>query len=262
MKSLLAALRFLTVLPFPGSWATAAGDLAGSLLWFPVVGALIGAAGAGAWVGLERALPAMPATVLVLALLVLASGGLHLDGLSDAADGLLSSRPREAALEIMRSGRAGPMGVFAIAAVLGLKFTAISFTYQLDEHAVWRVFLLMPVAGRAALLLSMAVLPYARPAGGLGSPFYAGPRKAAAAWGLGFLAAAGGLVAGWAGLVAAGAAAAVTLLFAVWVWLRLGGATGDTLGAACELAEAAAALALAGCFKHHLAAAAPGWAPW
>ena len=188
MKPLVAALRFLTVLPLPARWPTTAEDLGRSLPFFPLVGALIGAAAAGLSLGAAWALPPWPAAVVVAAGGVLFSGGLHLDGLSDSADGLLSSRPRERALEIMRDGRAGPMGVFAVVCVMALKISALAYLVPLkDGSTLWRAAFLMPVAGRAAILVSMSLLPYARPAGGLGSAFYAGARRASAVWALIFL---------------------------------------------------------------------------
>lgn len=243
MRPFFAALKFLTVLPVPARWAGGEEALARSAACFPLVGLLIGAAAAGAALALHELLPAAPAAVLVVLLLAGASGGLHLDGLSDAADGFLSARPRERVLEIMRDARAGPMGAAAVAGVLLLKSAALASLGE--KEAFWLAALLMPLAGRCALTLAMAVLPYARPEGGLGSVFWRRSRAPAALVGLAVLAGGAGLAARWAGLAAALGALAVALALALWSRRRIGGATGDTLGATCELAEAAVPLVLA-----------------
>jgi len=216
-------------------------ELSGSLPFFPVVAVLIGAATAGlAWC-LSFILPPLPLGALVVVALVAVSGGLHMDGLSDTADGFFSSRPRERILEIMKDSHAGPMGVTAVASILVLKVSALG---SLHAAAVWRTALLMPVAVRCALLLGMAVLPYARPEGGLASIFYKTGRKLSAVWGLAVLAGTGLAVAGAAGLVSAGCSVLSVLLVSAWSYRKIGGATGDTLGATCEVAETVTALTM------------------
>jgi adenosylcobinamide-GDP ribazoletransferase len=242
MWRLTAALKFLTVLPVPSGGDTRERDLAGSLPFFPVVGLLIGALVAALALGLGRVLPPLPAAALIVIALVAVSGGLHLDGLSDSADGFFSSRPRERILEIMRDSRAGPMGIIAIVSVMGLKFATLAST---PEIHLWSAVFLMPIAGRCALVVGMASLPYARPEGGLGSALYKGWRKTSAGLSILLLVSAGWIVAGWAGLIAAGSSVLVTLLLAAYTYHKIGGATGDTLGAGCEIAEVVPALTLA-----------------
>ncbi len=241
MKRFFAALGFLTVLPVPEGWGGGERELSRCAPFFPVVGLLIGAVAAGwAW-GLGRVLPAWPASVLTVIALIGVSRGLHMDGLSDTADGFLSSRPRERILEIMRDSHVGAMGVMAIVCAVCLKVAALA---SLPEGVRWRAALLMPVAGRCALVVSMAALPYARGTEGLGALFYRGRSRMDAAWAVLFLGLVGGAAAGAAGLVASALSVALTLLFAVYTFRKIGGATGDTLGAACELAEIVPALAL------------------
>ena len=84
MRQLLAALRFLTILPIPGRMGTAREDLTGSPVWFPVVGLVIGGIAAAAAYGLTQILPVMPAAVLVVFVLWILCGGLHLDAGVDA----------------------------------------------------------------------------------------------------------------------------------------------------------------------------------
>ncbi len=243
MKRFLAALRFLTVFPIPGPWGHAQEDLAGSVPCFPLVGLLLGAGAGALALGLSRVLSPPPACVLVVIALLAASGGLHMDGLSDTADGFFSARRRERMLEIMRDSHIGAMGVMAIVCVLLLKVAALA---SIPQRTMWRAVFLMPVAGRCALVVSMAVLPYARTEGGLAAVFYTKRPRLTALWAAGVLAGAGGLILGVAGLVAAVASLAIVLLFAVYTVRKIGGATGDTLGAACEIAEIVPALTLCG----------------
>ncbi len=234
MQPFLAAIRFLTICPLPASEPAEDQNLARSAPFFPLVGLCIGAAAAGLDDGLSRILPPLPVAVLMTVFLLSVSGGLHLDGLADTSDGFFSSRPRERMLEIMRDSRTGPMGVTAIVCVLMLKVTLLACV---PHAARWWVFLLMPFAGRTALLMKMSILSYVRPEGGLAavfqghiSPFYLLP----AVFGLAFL---GWVAGGWPGLTAGLASFGIVLLFAAYVKSKIGGYTGDTLGAACELTE-------------------------
>ncbi|MCC6580472.1 MAG: adenosylcobinamide-GDP ribazoletransferase [Phycisphaeraceae bacterium] len=242
MRRLLAAFRFLTVLPIPGSWGTAETDLAGSVPFFPVVGlALGGIAFALAWGAQQLALPPLLVSAALTVAMLSFSGGLHMDGLSDTADGFLSSRPRERILEIMKDSHVGAMGVIAIVCVLLVKFAAMA---SLPPTRVAFAAMLMPLAGRCMIVAQMALLPYARP-GGLGSVFYQRRHRLAAAWACVVLGAAGMMTLKIPGLATAGVCLLVTLAFSLKCRRKIGGATGDTFGATCELAETAVAVTLA-----------------
>lgn len=241
MKRLLAALRFLTILPIPGTWGTGADDLAASVPFFPVVGLVLGAAAAAlACAMTPLASPLVTAAVLVVVLLGF-SGGLHMDGLSDTADGFLSSRPRDRMLEIMKDSHTGAMGVIAIVSVMLLKFASLA---SLDASRLWPAALLMPLAGRSAMVVHMALLPYARDTG-LATVFYQRRPRAAAIWAAGLLALVAWFACEFRGLAVWAAWAIATLLLAAYVRRKIGGATGDTFGAVCELVETVPVLTLA-----------------
>ncbi len=244
MKPFFSALRFLTPVPVPDRWSGDTDDLRTGLFYFPVVGLITGGVVAALGYGLGRILGPLPASTLVVIALIAASRGLHVDGLADTADGFFSSRSRERILEIMRDSRTGPMGVAAIASILLLKISLLS---AVGGPLKWRVVLLMPLAGRCALLLVMAFFPYARSEGGLATVFRSGRRRLAvlAIWAIVVLAAAGWLLGSWTGLAAAGGSIAVGLLFGLYSWRRIRGYTGDTLGATCELVESVPALVFA-----------------
>jgi adenosylcobinamide-GDP ribazoletransferase len=179
--SCFAAFRFLTIFPLPSSLGRAAEDLAGSTFFFPVVGLTLGLMAAGsAWL-LWQIFPPLVAAVLLTFLLLSFSGALHLDGLADTADGFLSARDRARTLEIMRDSRIGVMGVAALFLALSLKVSCLAL---MDRELVCRASLLMPLAGRCSILLAMAVLPYVRPEGGLGTLFYSRHLRRAAVTGM------------------------------------------------------------------------------
>lgn len=244
MAKFFAALRFLTIIPMPGHLGDEAAALAKSLIYFPVVGVVIGFVCATIGWLLWPLLPALPAAAVMVFLLLAISGGLHLDGLADSADGLFSARPREQILAIMRDSHIGSMGVIALIMVLLIKTAALASLPQ--TQAVGALFL-MPIAGRCLMIFMMALLPYVRGPEGKAALFY---QQASQQKKIVYLTAAllysgcwyGG---GGAGLMAGAAAVLLMFAFASLCRHKIGGATGDTLGATCELSETVVALVLA-----------------
>ncbi|MEJ2200959.1 MAG: adenosylcobinamide-GDP ribazoletransferase, partial [Desulfuromonadaceae bacterium] len=198
MKSLLAAIGFLTILPLPKRWQSGGDDLARSPAWFPAVGALLGAGTALVDFGLGLFLPPLVVSCCSVLLLLAASGGLHMDGLADTADGFFSGRNPERMLEIMRDSRSGPMGVMAICSLLLLKTVTLA---AVPAPLRISTLVLMPLAGRTALTLSLTTLPYARQDGGLAGVFH--PERWQALLAAVVLPAAGWLLQGLTGLVTA-----------------------------------------------------------
>ncbi|HKB92790.1 MAG TPA: adenosylcobinamide-GDP ribazoletransferase [Gaiellaceae bacterium] len=242
LRALAAAVCFLTRLPL-GRWISVDGEdvmRAGAI--FPLVGAGIGAAVGGAAFALAHLLSAWLAAVLALAVGVVLTGALHIDALADSADAL-GARSRERALEIMRDHAIGSYGAVAIALDLLLKVGALS---ALIAHGdVVRVAVSAGALSRAAAVLSAALLPYARADVGLGTPLtQAGSGRALLAFAVGAALAVG--LAGWHGAILAATALALTLLGTAACRRRLGGVTGDTLGAALELIETAVLVTAAG----------------
>lgn len=238
MKPLIAALQFLTICPGVARVACSERDIGRSTAWFAVVGLLIGAVVAALDRGAMMVFPPLLSSVIAVVVLAAASGGLHTDGLADTADGFLSSRPRERVLEIMRDSRTGAMGVLAIGCMLLLKTTALA---AVPGDWRWPVLVLMPLAGRCSMVLQLHGLPYAR-TGGLCSVFVAHRQRMDVA-----LAVVVPVAVGWflAGAVGVGAVAVAFLAvggLARWSRNKIGGFTGDTLGAGCEVAELAVAL--------------------
>ncbi len=238
MKYLFAAIQFLTIFPVSAGFQSGERELQRSVLFFPVVGLFLGGILAVADYGIGLVLPPLLCSAIIVILMMAVSGCLHMDGLADTADGFLIARPKERILEIMRDSRVGSMGVVAVISVLILKVAALA---SVASHRHWAVVFLMPLAGRCALVLGMSVVPYARPQGGLASAF-GRPKWPASAFSILMLAAISWTLLRGMGLAAAGLAMLATVLISFWCKGKIGGFTGDTLGAECELAEIAPAL--------------------
>lgn len=240
LLALADALRFLTIIPIPGGPPLSSERFARSVALFPLAGALIGAllAGLGLASGLVWSAEARP--VLLVVAWGIVTAGLHLDGASDTFDAVMSWRPRQRKLEIMRDSRVGAMGVLALIAVLALKATWLHAAGDGWLPAVW----LAPVLGRWSMAYGLCWFPPAR-AEGLGYAVQPHVRRGdfvvATATALALALA----LAGTYGLVACALVWLGAHLLAMW-WTRdLGGLTGDTYGALCELTEVVALAALA-----------------
>ena len=239
LQPFLAALQFLTIIPVGGRIPQTA--LGRAMPWFPVAGLVIGVgAGLAYTLALLLGLPPMAASLVGVLVLSGLSGFLHLDGVADTADGFFSARSREKILDIMRDSHVGTMGVVGLFAVLGLKWAALT---SMPPVAAWKALVLAPVLGRAAQVCSMALLPYARSTGGLASIFINSRRRSDIYWTLG-IAGIASLLAGGAGVAALILGAVAAYLFSLWCLKKIGGITGDTVGAATELVETAALCAI------------------
>ncbi|MFH2124548.1 MAG: adenosylcobinamide-GDP ribazoletransferase [Pseudomonadota bacterium] len=241
LATFLAALRFLTIVPIAWRCEEDGRFFTASLPWFPVIGLLIGLAVAGLVSCIAPFFPSSVVAVAAIVVLAAVSGCLHLDGLADSGDGLLSARPRERILEIMRDSHTGAMGVIALIVVLLGKFAALT---ALSGATLFTTLIAMPLAGRCAIVLTMAILPYAREGEGLGRLFYSPSSRLTALWSLVFLVVAFAWSGGRVLLPVLTALILTVLLFALWCRSKIGGATGDTLGAVCELTELMVAVAM------------------
>jgi adenosylcobinamide-GDP ribazoletransferase len=250
MRQFTLAVTFLTGIPLPVEGDVSPADLWRSMGWYPLVGLALGAAAWGVYAGLLELLPSLVAAVLVVLLLEAVTRGLHIDGLMDTADGVLSGAPRERALEIMKDSSVGAMGVVAAVLILMLKVAALGALSRADAAAP---LLAGWCAARALPALDVYAWPYAR-AAGTGEAFTRERTPGPVAMAAGLLAAGvvattlvtvtvDGAGAWYAGLVVTVVAMAVALLVQAAVAKRLGGLTGDVYGMGIELAEAAALVA-------------------
>lgn len=240
MRGFLVAVQFLTRIPIPRSLSASAEDRGRSVAFYPLVGLLLGALMAG----LQNALSVVDVglqSALILLAWVLLTGGLHIDGLGDSADAWAGSHgDRAKALRIMKDSASGPAAVTAITLVLLIKFAALSVLVQ---KAVWLGAFLAPVLGRMAIVLLFLTTPYVRPEGlGVAQAAFLMRRTAIMVLSVFAIAIA---ACGPAAISALAAALSLLLILRVMMMRRLGGATGDTLGAACELIETSVVLVVA-----------------
>lgn len=235
---LILATGFLTILPVNSSrLADRQVSLGQSAGWFPWIGALIGLAAGATWWASGLVLPPALAAVLAVSVWVALTGGLHLDGLADCCDGLLSAAPRDRRLEIMRDPRVGTFGALGLCLALGVKAAAI---YSLPASAAIPAMLLAASSARGLLLLARGQ-PGARP-GGMGEEFTGGLRRAALP--LAALPLVGlSILLGWNSLPALLAALLTTAAIFSLARRRIGGLTGDVLGCVVETGELAVLLA-------------------
>lgn len=241
MTSPLAAVSFLTRIPVAPGRVREMEEVARAQAWFPAVGLLLG----GALLAVDRvaskALPPASVDVLIVVTLALLTGAIHLDGLADSADGLFGGATRGRRLELMRDVHAGTYAVTAVVCVLALKWAGL-VALPLDVRT--EALLCVPCLARFAMLVVIAVFPYARSEGvGLGFRRHAWPWGVCIGGGTALFTAAvllgpGGL------LVLAGAIAAALALGALSSRL-IGGVTGDVYGATAEVCEALLLLVIA-----------------
>ena len=227
-----------------------------AILWLPAIGLLAGGTGAGVLFAVARLNATGPGRLLgaalAVAVIAVLTGGLHLDGLADTADGLGSRRPAAAALDIMRRPDIGPMGVGALVLLLLVQVSALAAVPRPPLAAA--ALLLAEVTGRVSVVIATAA-PAARPRGfgALVAGRTTAAERALIVGALASFVAAAALTAGGPVLAARGLAAALAGLLAGRLLQRtahrrLGGLTGDVFGAILQVSATAVLLtaALAG----------------
>ncbi len=234
MSGLFTALRLLSIFPIPGRDAE---EMSSALPWFPLTGAILGGALYGlalladGWSG--GGWPNGVAAAVLLGGVVL-TGALHLDGLADWADSFGEGRDKQAALAIMKDSRIGAFGVIALVLVLLIKWVSLVRLIEADAF-VWIV--VACIVSRTMQVELAACLPYARPEGGTGASIIQGARRSHRIWALLAALIMLAVLGGQAGVLALGAGWAACRGFGWWCRRRLGGVTGDLLGAGSEIVE-------------------------
>ncbi|WP_256865180.1 adenosylcobinamide-GDP ribazoletransferase [Paenibacillus sp. 32352] len=245
-----AAFQFLTRLPVPVTLEYNDALFRRSVVFYPLVGAVMGLLlGAAGWL-LQGWLPPGVTSVLLLALWVAMTGGLHLDGLMDTADGIFSYRSREKMLEIMKDSRVGAMGVIACVLVLLCKWTLLQQWLPLSWTGSLFVLPLAALWSRWYMVVAIAFWPYARQEetghNRIGAFFRGLQAKhvilhtglallltCCLVWMMGESLLSSALIIGAAALGCLAAGVSIS----VFISRKLGGLTGDTYGAINELLE-------------------------
>lgn len=239
-RRLLATFQYFTRVPMPRWVEHEAAHLNGTVRYLPLVGIVVGAvAAACAWAG-ARVFPVTLAMILSTAVTLVLTGAFHEDGLADTADGLGGSYTRERALEIMKDSRIGTFGALALIFVLAAKITALA-ALPIGEAMV------ALVSGHALSRWCAVLLVWRMPYARADSTTRAQPvveRMSFADVTIASMFALAPLALGLPHAIVGASAAAVTCIgLGLWYRRRLGGYTGDTLGATQQLTELAFYLA-------------------
>jgi adenosylcobinamide-GDP ribazoletransferase len=240
MNSFLLALQFLTIFPIPGKVDYRPKEFSSSLRWFFLVGLLIGfLQWFFAWAGLRYHCPVDLLAPMILIVGLISTGGLHLDGMADTADGFGAGTDRDSILRIMKDHRIGVYGIAAIVLILYVKIIAISYVLKAGQLGL---ILLAPMLCRALLSVTCTLLPYAR-SEGTGKAFAEGNFFKHAFPSLLISVAILFSLFRLVGLFVFGFVCLAALLVCLYCYGKIKGFTGDTLGAQCETTEIAALLA-------------------
>lgn len=244
-KRFILMMQFMTSIPINVAVRAEKEDFGKGLMAAPFVGLVIGAFLAVGYFVFSPLFPSNVTAVFTMAIYILLTGGIHIDGLGDTADGLFSNRPKEKILEIMKDSRVGTNAVLAVLLVVLLDTSLIS---ALDDKAVFVLFL-MPVAGRVGSLIASGTSRYAGISDGPGRWCVECCGKKEVIRGLinyififllCAVCAGIGCISQNIGDILAVITAGIIPPFSAFILARilgkrLGGVTGDILGAVCEL---------------------------
>ncbi len=251
MKNFLCAIKFLTIFPIDPRNKIIPLNMGLTMVWFPAVGLLIGALLVAVYFLLIMWFPSPVADALILVVYIIITGGLHLDGLADSCDGIFGGYDKENRLEIMRQSTIGTFGVLGLICILGIKY--ICLHNLIYDGVAWTnlfvragsllvsqkgtALLLMPAIGRWTQVLAAALSAYARKEEGVGKVFIDNVRLRHAIYSALFL-----LIPLWFfcrinGLMIFAIVTFVALLIIQYIKGKIGGMTGDTLGAINEISE-------------------------
>lgn len=225
------ALRFLTVFPLPGGTDPVTSNLARATVFFPLVGFLIGAVSLGLYLLARPFLPPDAADLILLLAPVALTGGLHLDGFADFCDGFFAGGNKAEILRIMKDPHIGVWGAVGLTMLLIAKW---EFLHHLPAKAGF--FLFAMIVSRWVQAAMAFCLPYAGAPGGLAERV-AGKMTVGQWAGATFFLLPAFLLIPMKGWLVFPALAAFLICLGLFFQRRLGGITGDLLGAASELTE-------------------------
>jgi adenosylcobinamide-GDP ribazoletransferase len=233
LKMFLMQIQFLTRVPIPVKIEFDEKKFAKSMILSPVIGLLTGIILGGIYYFVQMTGKQIFAAVAVVTAEIIITGGLHLDGLADTFDGIFSNRPKNKMLNIMKDSRIGTNGTLALILIILCKTALL---VSINEMRLVLYLFAMPAVSRMSILWAAGTSAYAARDGmGKSVVKYTGVKEIIS----------GTIISGiisavflrWASLVVLPAAIAFTLLFCAYVKRKIGGITGDIIGAVIELTE-------------------------
>ena len=237
LKRFVLMLQFFTIFPINISIDSDSKDFGKGLVFAPIIGIIIGVCLVIVLIFSKIILPIPLTAIVLVSAYVLITGGLHLDGLADTFDGVFSNRSRERMLEIMRDSRIGTNGVLALIVIMAFYFTGLYYllNVEMKMEDLGKILIALPIAGRMGSLIGAGISNYARTSDGLGKSFidFCGIKEiiiGSIAPLLVFF-----LLFGQIGLLLFLIPVFSSIIVTKFFNSKLGGATGDTLGATCEL---------------------------
>jgi adenosylcobinamide-GDP ribazoletransferase len=244
VNSFLLALRFLTIIPLGRQKETFRGSIASAGKYYPIIGLLIGGLAWLFYYCIQHFFPAMVSVGLLMIFMVILTGALHLDGLADCLDGLYGGTDLGGRLDIMKDVHLGTMGVIGLILILGIKYLLLREI--LAFSSLWLWIILVPVISRWTPIFLAFLYKYARPEGGLGKALVEGTGKKELFW---------ATLLAWTPILALSGYQGLGLILVVLLWSflcgeyfrrKVGGVTGDILGAVIETSEVWAMLYVVG----------------
>lgn len=234
MKQFILMIQFLTRIPLPITLDVTDEDFTKGFKYFPVVGSIIGGLIYAIHFILRSYIGDFAMAVVIILSYLYITGGLHMDGLSDSADGLFSGRSKERILEIMKDSRIGSNGALAMVFVILLK---IAFMLEIPNGDVGLILLVMPMISKYTVVFITSISTYARP-GGMGNWFIGKVKFSdflfSTVFTIGIL-----LLINPSYLLIVGGCGLFGLMFRRFCYKQIDGLTGDTIGALSELTDVA-----------------------
>ncbi len=241
LRRFITALSFLTILPVPGTAHGSEADLSHAPFYFPLVGMVIALLLLVIYFFVSLFLPFTVSVVITVLSMSWISGGLHMDGLADTADGFLSGKKRADILRIMKDSAVGSFGSLAIVSVLAVKVSAL---LSIQEWNIASAVFIAALGGRCAMLTLISVGDYIQRDGvNLGSVFLKNRSGWNAGWALAWMVVSSLIFTGSVMLILV-IYLMTTALFYFYCLKKIGGVTGDNYGALCEITEAILLIAM------------------
>lgn len=232
MRGFLVALQFLTIFPLQIKSEIKEKDFGRTLIYFPIVGALIGLVLALILLAFDF-LPHLVKIALVLVGSIIITGAIHLDGFADTCDGFFSGKSKEKILNIMHDPHIGTMGVIAVVSLLLLKF---SLMVSISKDILWKSLIIMVVFSRWIQVLACYLSKYAKESGKARFFIEYATLKEVIIDGL-ITVILLYVLESWKALFLFIPVLAAAFLFINYIKRRIGGMTGDTIGAVSEIIE-------------------------